>query len=132
MEKILIEVDKTIHTFERIKGAVKYKLELCEWLESSLGDSPNERLYVDNLVKYQLLNDPNGFYEEYIKGKTVKDIEEILIDLCMMGIDIDEYFVCKKQDKQKPGFCGSYPYRIICRKISKGKYLYSSLKKYLE
>lgn len=132
MGKILIEVEGTIHTFERIKGTAKYKLEFCEWMESSLGDSPNGRLYVDNLIKYQFLNDPNEFYEKHIKGNTVEDIEELLIDLCMVGIDIDEYFVCKKQDKQKPGFCGSYPYRIICRKISKGRRLYTSLKKYLE
>ena len=94
MGKILIEVDGTIHIFERIKGAAKYKLELCEQMESSLGDSPNERLYIDNLIKFQLLNDPNDFYEKHIKGKDVEDIEELLIDLCAMGIDIDEYFVC--------------------------------------
>lgn len=132
MGKILIEVDGTIHIFERIKGAAKYKLELCEQMESSLGDSPNERLYIDNLIKFQLLNDPNDFYEKHIKGKDVEDIEELLIDLCAMGIDIDEYFVCEKQDKQKPGFCGSFPYRIICRKMNKGKRLYTILKKYLK
>ena len=119
MEKILIEVDGTIHTFERIKGTVKYKLEFCERMESLLGDSPNQRLYIDNLIKYRFLNNPNEFYEKHIKGNAVEDIEELLIDLCAVGIDIDEHFVCKKQDKQKPGFCGRAPYRRICRKMNK-------------
>jgi hypothetical protein len=51
MEKILIEVEGTIHTFESIKEAAKYKVEFLEQMELSLGNSPNERLYIDNLIR---------------------------------------------------------------------------------
>ena len=132
MEKILIEVDGIIHTFESIKEAAKYKVEFLEQMELSLDESSDQRICKYNLIKNKFVNNPNKFWDRHVKGCSIADIEELLIDLCVAEVDIDEYFVCVKQDKQKPGFCGSYPYRIICRKISKGKYLYSSLKKYLE
>jgi hypothetical protein len=117
MEKVLIEIDGTIHTFESIKEAAKHKLEFCERMESLLGDNSNERFYIDNLIKYQLSNDPNDFYEKHMKGNAVEDIEELLIDLCTVGIDIDEYFVCAKQDKKKRGFCGVANYKNLCEML---------------
>jgi hypothetical protein len=48
MEKILIEVEGTIHTFESIKEAANYRTDFLKRMESSLGNSPNERLYIDN------------------------------------------------------------------------------------
>lgn len=51
MEKILIEVEGTIHTFESIKEATNYRTDFLKRMESSLGNSPNERLYIDNLIR---------------------------------------------------------------------------------
>lgn len=54
-----------------------------------------------------------------VGGGSIKEIEEYLMALCMVGIDIDEYFVCEKQNKQKRGFCGRAPYKRICREMDK-------------
>lgn len=51
------------------------------------------------------------------RGGSIKEIEEYLMALCMVGIDIDEYFVCEKQNKQKRGFCGRAPYERICKEM---------------
>lgn len=117
MEKILIEVDGTIHTFESIKEAAKYKLEFCERMESLLDESSDQRICEYNLIKNKFVSNPNEFYEKHIKGNTVEDIEELLIDLCTVGIDIDEYFVCAKQDKKKRGFCGVANYKNLCEML---------------
>lgn len=117
MEKILIEVEGTIHTFESIKEAANYRTDFLKRMESSLGNSPNERLYIDNLIRNKFLSNPKEFYDSRMKGCPVVEIENLLMDLCAAGIDIDEYFVCKKQSKQKPGFCGNAPYKRICKEM---------------
>lgn len=117
MEKILIEVEGTIHTFESIKEAANYRTDFLKRMESSLGNSPNERLYIDNLIRNKFLSNPKEFYDSRMKGCPIVEIENLLMDLCAAGIDIDEYFVCKKQSKQKPGFCGNAPYKRICKEM---------------
>ena len=44
-----------------------------------------------------------------------------MIDLCIVGINIDEYFVCENQDKQKRGFCGIANYKNLCETIGEDK-----------
>lgn len=117
MEKILIEVDGIIHTFESIKEAAKYKVEFLEQMELSLGESSDQRICENNLIKNKFASNPNEFYDRHIKGRSVVEIEELLIDLCVAGIDIDEYFVCAKQDKKKRGFCGIANYKNLCEML---------------
>lgn len=117
MEKILIEVDGIIHTFESIKEAAKYKVEFLEQMELSLDESSDQRICKYNLIKNKFVNNPNKFWDRHVKGCSIADIEELLIDLCVAEVDIDEYFVCKKQSKQKPGFCGNAPYKRICKEM---------------
>ena len=117
MGKILIEVERTVHTFESIKEAAKYKAEVLEQMELSLGESSDQRICEYNLIKNKFASNPNEFYDRHIKGRSVVEIEELLIDLCVAGIDIDEYFVCAKQDKKKRGFCGVANYKNLCEML---------------
>ena len=117
MEKILIEVEGTIHTFESIKEAAKYKAEVLEQMELSLGESSDQRICKYNLIKNKFVNNPNKFWDRHVKGCSIADIEELLIDLCVAEIDIDEYFVCAKQDKKKRGFCGIANYKNLCEML---------------
>lgn len=104
MEKILIEVEGTIHTFESIKEAAKYKVEVLEQMELSLGESSDQRICKYNLIKNKFINNPNKFCDRHIKGCSITEIEELLIDLCVAGVDIDEYLVCMKQDEKSVDF----------------------------
>lgn len=117
MEKILIEVEGTIHTFESIKEAAKYKVEVLEQMELSLGESSDQRICKYNLIKNKSINNPNKFCDRHIKGCSITEIEELLIDLCVAGVDIDEYLVCMKQDEKKRGFCGIANYKNFCEKF---------------
>lgn len=117
MEKILIEVDGIIHTFESIKEAAKYKVEFLEQMELSLDESSDQRICKYNLIKNKFASNPNEFYDRHIKGRSVVEIEELLIDLCVAEVDIDEYFVCAKQDKKKRGFCGIANYKNLCEML---------------
>lgn len=85
MEKILIEVEGTIHTFESIKEAANYRTDFLKRMESSLGNSPNERLYIDNLIRNKFLSNPKEFYDSRMKGCPVVEIENLLMDLCAAG-----------------------------------------------
>lgn len=117
MEKILIEVEGTIHTFESIKEAAKYKVEFLEQMESLLDESSDQRIYECNLIKNKFINNPNKFCDRHIKGCSITEIEELLIDLCVAGVDIDEYLVYMKQDEKKRGFCGIANYKNFCEKF---------------
>lgn len=117
MEKILIEVEGTIHTFESIKEAAKYKVEFLEQMELSLDESSDQRICKYNLIKNKFVNNPNKFWDRHVKGCSIADIEELLIDLCVAEVDIDEYFVCAKQDKKKRGFCGIANYKNLCEML---------------
>ena len=117
MEKILIEVDGIIHTFESIKEAAKYKVEFLEQMELSLDESSDQRICKYNLIKNKFVNNPNKFWDRHVKGCSIADIEELLIDLCVAEVDIDEYFVCAKQDKKKRGFCGIANYKNLCEML---------------
>lgn len=117
MEKILIEVEGTIHTFESIKEAAKYKLEFLEKTVSKRGARKHGGSFYFPALKENFINDPNESYWMIVGGGSIKEIEEYLMALCMVGIDIDEYFVCEKQNKQKRGFCGRAPYKRICEML---------------
>lgn len=117
MEKILIEVEGTIHTFESIKEAAKYKVEFLEQMELSLDESSDQRICKYNLIKNKFVNNPNKFWDRHVKGCSIADIEELLIDLCVAEVDIDEYFVCAKQDKKKRGFCGIANCKNLCEML---------------
>jgi hypothetical protein len=124
MEKILIEVNGTIHTFESIKEAAKYKAEFLEQTELHLNESPAQRAYNNNLIRDKFIENPNDFYKKYMEGQSIIEIEESLIDLCILGIDIDEYFACEKQSMQKQGLCGIVNYKNLCEKIREDKYVW--------
>lgn len=117
MGKILIEVERTVHTFESIKEAAKYKVEFLEQMELSLNESSDQRICKYNLIKNKFVNNPNKFWDRHVKGCSIADIEELLIDLCVAEVDIDEYFVCAKQDKKKRGFCGIANYKNLCEML---------------
>jgi hypothetical protein len=121
MEKILIKVNGIIHTFESIKETAKHKIEFFEQMESLLNESPIQRVYSHILLKDMFIENPNEFYKKYMEGQPIIEIEEFLIDLCIVGIDIDEYFVCENQDKQKRGFCGIANYKNLCETIGEDK-----------
>lgn len=67
MEKILIEVDGIIHTFESIKEAAKYKVEFLEQMELSLDESSDQRICKYNLIKNKFVNNPNKFLGQTCK-----------------------------------------------------------------
>lgn len=121
MEKILIEVNGTIHTFESIKEAAKYKAEFLEQTELLLDEDPAQRICDNILLKDMFIENPKEFYKKYMEGQPIIEIEESLIDLCILGIDIDEYFVCEDQDEQKRGFCGIANYKKFCEIIREDK-----------
>lgn len=121
MEKILIEVNGIIHTFESIKETAKHKIEFFEQMESLLNESPIQRVYSHILLKDMFIENPNEFYKKHMEGQPIVTIEELLIDLCMAGVDIDEYFVCENQDKQKRRFCGIANYKNLCETIREDK-----------
>lgn len=60
-----------------------------------------------------------GFCYIAMNGCSAKELEESLIDLCVAGIDIEEYFICKKQKKKKAKFCGEKDYKFLCSKLNK-------------
>lgn len=119
MEKILIEVNGTIHTFESIKEAAKYKAEFLEQTELLLDEDPAQRICDNILLKDMFIENPKEFYKKYMEGQPIVKIEELLIDLCILGIGIDEYFVCEDQDEQKRGFCGIANYKNFVRSLEK-------------
>ena len=121
MEKILIEVNGTIHTFESIKEAAKYKAEFLEQTELLLDEDPAQRICDNILLKDMFIENPKEFYKKYMEGQPIVKIEELLIDLCMAGVDIDEYFVCEDQDEQKRGFCGIANYKNLCEMVREDK-----------
>jgi hypothetical protein len=121
MEKILIEVNGTIHTFESIKEAAKYKAEFLEQTELLLDEDPAQRICDNILLKDMFIENPKEFYKKHMEGQPIIEIEEFLIDLCIVGINIDEYFVCENQDKQKRGFCGIANYKNLCETIGEDK-----------
>ncbi len=112
-----MKFDGTIHTFESIKEAAKYKLEFLEKTVSKRGVGKHGGSFYFPALKENFINDPNEFYWMIVGGGSIKEIEEYLMDLCAAGIDIDEYFVCEKQNKQKRGFCGRVPYERICKEM---------------
>jgi hypothetical protein len=121
MEKILIKVNGIIHTFESIKETAKHKIEFFEQMESFLNESPIQRVRSYILLKDMFIENPNEFYKKHMEGQPIIEIEEVLIDLCIVGIDIDEYFVCENQDKQKRGFCGMANYKNLCETMEEDK-----------
>ena len=67
------------------------------------------------------IENPNEFCKKHMEGQPIIEIEEFLIDLCIVGTNIDEYFVCENQDKQKRGFCGIANYKNLCETIREDK-----------
>ncbi len=86
-------------------------------MELSLDESSDQRICKYNLIKNKFVNNPNKFWDRHVKGCSIADIEELLIDLCVAEVDIDEYFVCAKQDKKKRGFCGIANYKNLCEML---------------
>lgn len=121
MEKILIKVNGVINTFENIKESARYKTEFLEQSELLLDEDPAQRICDNILLKDMFIENPNEFYKKHMEGQPIVTIEELLIDLCMAGVDIDEYFVCENQDKQKRGFCGIANYKNLCETIREDK-----------
>jgi hypothetical protein len=120
MEKTLIEITKAIHTFDEIKEAAKYKLEFLEKIEKSKrGIAKYEGSYCRSVFKENFIDDPVEFCYIAMNGCSAKELEESLIDLCVAGIDIEEYFICKKQKKKKAKFCGEKDYKFLCSKLNK-------------
>jgi hypothetical protein len=120
MEKTLIEINKAIHTFDEIKEAAKYKLEFLEKIEKSKrGIAKYEGSCCRSIFKENFIDDPVEFYWIAMDGSSAKEIEECLIDLCVVGVDIEEYFTCKKQKKKKAKFCGEKDYKFLCSKLNK-------------
>lgn len=121
MEKILIKVNGIINTFENIKESARYKTEFLEQSELLLDEDPAQRICDNILLKDMFIENPNEFYKKHMEGQPIVTIEELLIDLCMAGVDIDEYFVCENQDKQKRRFCGIANYKKLCETIREDK-----------
>ena len=121
MKKILIKVNGIINTFENIKESARYKTEFLEQSELLLDEDPAQRICDNILLKDMFIENPNEFYKKHMEGQPIVTIEELLIDLCMAGVDIDEYFVCENQDKQKRRFCGIANYKKLCETIREDK-----------
>lgn len=105
MEKTLIEINKAIHTFDEIKEAAKYKLEFLEKIEKSKrGIAKYEGSYCRSVFKENFIDDPVEFCYIAMNGCSAKELEESLIDLCVAGIDIEEYFIYKNRKRRKLNF----------------------------
>lgn len=76
MEKLLIEVNGIIHTFESIKETAKHKIEFFEQMESLLNESPIQRVYSHILLKDMFIENPNEFYKKHMEGQPIIEIEE--------------------------------------------------------
>lgn len=105
MKKTLIEITKAIHTFDEIKEAAKYKLEFLEKIEKSKrGIAKYEGSYCRSVFKENFIDDPVEFCYIAMNGCSAKELEESLIDLCVAGINIEEYFICKNRKRRKLNF----------------------------
>lgn len=111
MEKIMLISAGSIHTFDKIKDDARYKFKfLCRYR------SERSVIFEYDNIRLEFEENPK---EHYRKRRTVNpiEIEEILIDLCIAGIDISDYFISKQQNRYKIGYSGERCYKAIFKDI---------------
>lgn len=107
MKKIIIISAGSIHTFDKIKEDARYKFKfLCRYR------SERSVVFEYDNIRLEFEKNPKEYYR---KRRTVNpiEIEEILIDLCIAGIDISDYFISKQQNRYKIGYSGERCYKAI-------------------